>query len=169
MKHSLFNLLIGSLFLTACSSTNQPIPTLKESGKLSSQPQCYLHQIGDTNTVIQLQENNNSVEGYFAWEPYEKDSGHGMIVGRHSGDEINADLTYIIEGSIQTEEVAFKFINGYLVQGEGQLTDALKIADRNTLKWTKQFKSVNCNDVGDSVARAIDAANDIQKNAAQVE
>ena len=101
---------------------------------------------------------NPYVSGYFDWSPYEKDGGHGVLKNmRNEKDLLVADFIYMIEGSIQSEEVYFKVENDKLTKMETELVDKggkLVAKDRSKLKKDIVLLKVDCS-VLDGTIKAI--------------
>ena len=65
---------------------------------------------------------NPFVSGYFDWSPFEKDGAHGILTnGVIENNMLTADYVYMIEGSVQAEEVYFKMEDDKLTQMTGEL------------------------------------------------
>lgn len=110
-------------------------------------------------TAIELTVVGDQVSGFYAWEPKEKDNAHGMFKGVKTGDQITADFVYMIEGSIQTEEVIFKVAGNKLMQGRGELEEKagkLVIKDQSKLAWDQTFNETDCANIQEPIARAVE-------------
>lgn len=161
MKHSISALMLGTaVLLTACNGgkTQQPEANTPATGKAGEQASCYSLQEGKDLTAIQLKQDGNTISGYYAWEPYEKDGAHGTLSGSLNNGMIKADHTYMIEGSIQTEEVYFKLDGNTLFQGSGELVEdangKLVVKDPASLQFTEGFSKTDCADIKDAIANA---------------
>lgn len=161
MKHSRYILLLSTVvLLTACGGgkTEQSASKAPAAGQTGAQTSCYSLREGKDLTAIQLKQDGNAISGYYAWEPYEKDGAHGTLNGSLNNGVIKADHTYMIEGSIQTEEVYFKLDGNTLFQGSGELTEDAKgklvVKDPASLQFTEGFAKTDCADIKDAIANA---------------
>jgi hypothetical protein len=91
---------------------------------------------------------NPFVSGYFDWAPYEKDGAHGILKnGVIEKGMLTADYIYMIEGSIQAEEVYFKMEGDKLIQMNGELVEKkgkLVAKDKTKLKADVVMTKVDC-------------------------
>lgn len=93
---------------------------------------------------------DNKVAGAMNWMPNEKDGAYGVIEGEKNGDIITGIYKYTIEGSEQSEEVAFKLEGDQLLQKQGELVEKtpgqadLIFKDAASAQFTKRFSRVNC-------------------------
>ena len=108
---------------------------------------CFQHTFKKDISVVKLILAGDNASGDYHWHPHEKDGGHGTFKGKKTGNMINADWTYMIEGSTQMQEITFKLEGDKLLMGEGELTEkGSKLVYKNAanLKFTDVFKKVNC-------------------------
>jgi hypothetical protein len=146
---------------TAIVTTPVPAPT-------TSTTTCYEKREGKDLTAVELTVANAAVSGYYAWEPYEKDGAHGFFSGTKTGDQITAIYTYMIEGSIQTEEIMFKLENGKLFKANAELKDPkndgnLVIKDKSKVKWTEILILVDATKVAGAIKNSKETYAMIQK------
>ncbi len=163
MKASFFPLVLCSLLTVAsCNETESPANTTATNTTAPSAVNCYAEQHGKDISVIQLQQDKDNVQGYYTYEPYEKDRGYGTLTGKVNGDQINAELAYIMEGGINKEKSIFKRIDGNLAQATGEIKedDTTMFDDPTKLNI---FKPVDCSKVKTSIDYAIEAAAEIKK------
>lgn len=162
MKHLLPACLTSlALCLAACDSSAPPPATqdkaAPQANVAASAPaeldaaappsQCYAQRQGDGITVIQLQQEGNSIFGYYAWEPQDRDGSHGILNGEIADGLIKASHTYMIEGNVQTAETYFRQEGGKLLQGEGELQEEngmLVFKDPASIRYTKALEKVDC-------------------------
>lgn len=156
MKAAFFPIALCSLLIVASCGEKESSTTTKNT-TTSSEAICYAEQYGQDISVIQLQQNKDTVQGYYTYEPYEKDRGYGTLTGKVNGDHINAKLTYMMEGGVNEESSLFKFADGNLLQAIGKTDDASKI------KWGNTYKRIECSKVKKSIDAAIAAAADIKE------
>ena len=119
-------------------------------------------------TAVELTVTENSVSGYYAYEPHEKDGAHGFFTGTKTGDVMTAVYTYMIEGSIQSEEMMFKIADGKLVKARGVLDDPkydgnMVIKDKSKVKWTTTLAPVDCAKVAGAIKNSKEIYASIQK------
>jgi hypothetical protein len=158
-----------SLFLLSatllCISCNAPAPAPPAALKKPATSSCYALREGKDVTAIELTTDQDAVTGYFAWEPFERDGAHGYFQGKVADGLITADFTYMIEGSIQAEEIMFKMEGDRLLQGRGELEDKngrLIIKDKSTVEWTMAFQKTDCAEIGQTIQNAKETAKIIQ-------
>ncbi|HOY07787.1 MAG TPA: hypothetical protein PLO67_20395 [Saprospiraceae bacterium] len=166
MKKSLFALLCVAFAFAACQTSTPPpasAPVTTEprsGGKPMTKTTCYeTHNAGGDITAIELTLVGDEATGFYAWEPKEKDGARGMFKGMKSGDQITAEFIYMIEGSIQTEEIVFKMSGDKLLKGSGELEDKngkLVIKDKSKLTWEESFNPTDCANIKEPIARAVD-------------
>jgi hypothetical protein len=166
MKKTLFALLC--LAFAACQNNTPPPPAApaaettepRSGGKPMTKTTCYeMKTPGGDLTAIELTLVGDEASGFYAWEPKEKDSAHGMFKGMKSGDQITAEFVYMIEGSIQTEEVVFKMAGDKLLKGNGELEEKsgkLVIKDKSKLTWEESFSPTDCANIQAPIARAVE-------------
>lgn len=180
MTYSLPALMLGmAALLAACDTGNAPQqPAAPDGSPPTSQApadehtRCYALQQGPDLTVVQLQQEGNTVFGYYAWEPHEKDGAHGVLNGEITDGLIKAIHTYMIEGSLQAEETYFKLEADKLLQGEGELVDdngIMVVKDPASLKYTETLAATDCASVQDSIDRSQQIAAVIEEQQASSE
>jgi hypothetical protein len=79
--------------------------------------------------------------------PYEKDGAVGTLKGKKSGNTINAEWSYMIEGSQQAEEVEFKIEGDKAFQRLGELEDKngkLVLKATNKIEYSDPMTKVAC-------------------------
>lgn len=160
MKNILFGLLVATAFFTACQNepkTAAPAAEVQTSVPASDPTQCYENRLGEDLTAIQLTLNGSDASGYMAWEPHEKDGARGSFKGTKTGDIITATFNYMIEGSIQAEEVMFKLADGKLLKGNGEMEDkngVIVIKDKANVSWDEVFTNADCATLKEAIERA---------------
>lgn len=150
-----------SIIVQQAATTNIPPPQT-----MAQETQCYSKKEGKDITAVELTQKQGKVSGYYTWAPYEKDGAYGSFTGTQTGNEIRAIYTYMIEGSIQAEEVAFRRGNNLLLQGKGELVDkkgGSYLKNPTKLDWTESFSIVNCNTINDALNNAKEVSKAIQK------
>ena len=160
MQKIILCLFLATLLLASCQSKpatadTATTPKLVEvtpppPATVASTTNCYqLVEFKKDLTAVELTVTENSVSGYYAYEPHEKDGAHGFFVGTKTGDVMTAIYTYMIEGSIQSEEMMFKIADGKLVKADVELKDPkndgnMVIKDKSKVKWTTTLAPVDC-------------------------
>jgi hypothetical protein len=155
-KTALCLVLIASLF-SACQNTPKSSDTETEETENTAAATCYELRLGEDITAIELTLDGDKASGYYAWEPHEKDGARGMFSGQKDGDQVTAIFEYMIEGSIQSEEVVFKLEGDKLLQGNGELEDKdgiLMLKDKSNLSWDSSFSAVDCAQIQGSIDNA---------------
>lgn len=158
MRTSFFPIILCSLLAVAsCGETESSTDTTAKNTAASSAASCYAEQYDQYISVIQIQQDKDTLQGYYTYEPYEKDRGYGTFTGKVSGDQINAKLTYIMEGGVNEESSLFKLADGNLIQAIGKTDDASKI------EWANTYKRIDCSKVQKSIDNAIAATAEIKE------
>ena len=132
----------------------------------ASATSCYEMRFKKDITAVELTMTGDDVTGFYAWEPYQKDGGRGTLKGKKTGDQITALFNYMIEGSIQSEEVMFKIAGDKLLQAKNELVDkkgVLVIKDKTKLKWDESFSTTDCAKIKSSIDNAKEIAAMIAK------
>jgi hypothetical protein len=150
MKKILFSLLCAAS-LSACNDAPKA-PAVPATPTVATTPttastKCYEKRFKKDVTAIELTINGDDVTGFYAWEPYEKDGGRGTLKGKKTADQITAIFNYMIEGSIQSEEVMFKMAGDKLLQSTNELVDKKGISvikDKTKMKWDDSFSLTDC-------------------------
>jgi hypothetical protein len=127
---------------------------------------CYEMRFKKDVTAVELTIKGDDVSGFYAWEPYEKDGGHGTLKGKKTGDQITAIFNYMIEGSIQSEEVMFKMEGGKLLKSTNELVDKKKVSvikDKTKMKWGETFTAADCAKIKAQIDNAKSTADMIAK------
>jgi hypothetical protein len=157
-----------STTVTDATTTVTPPPPPPPPAPETSTTTCYEKREGKDLSAVELTIANNAVSGYYAWEPHEKDGAHGFFSGTKTGDEITAIYTYMIEGSIQTEEIMFKLENGKLIKARAELKDPkddgnLVIKDKSKVKWSETYAPVDAAKVAGTIKNSKETYAMIQK------
>jgi hypothetical protein len=139
------------------TQTPQPVvsiepDTLKPSMPGSSTTTCY-QMVGKNKDTYSCQITtrataNPYVSGYFDWSPYQKDGGHGKLTNmRDDRGMLIADFVYMIEGSVQTEEVYFILAGDNLTKMRTELVEkGKKLVAKEPKKLSPDvvLKKVDC-------------------------
>jgi hypothetical protein len=141
-----FALLVGMI---ACTNAPEQKAETATTGSTTptTETTCYLFTLQKDSSAVQITIEGNNVTGYYDWRPWEKDGAHGSLTGKKSGDMITADYKYMIEGSIQTEEVIFKMGADNLTKMEGELEEKngkLVLKDPAKAQAGDVLKKIDC-------------------------
>jgi hypothetical protein len=176
MKSVCFSLFFALTMLFACKNETPkpvvqvpaPTPPPVVAPVAPSPTSCYVRNVGKDITAIELTTVGEAVTGYYAWEPFEKDGGRGSLKGTKTGDVITAIFEYMVEGSIQSEEVMFKLEGDKLMQASAPLKDVKGVSiikDKTKIDWTKEvFATVDCAKVKSSIDNAKEVTEMIMKS-----
>ena len=151
---------------TAPVTATAPTPAPTAAPTAATGTTCYEMRFKKDVTAIELTVKGADVTGFYAWEPYEKDGGRGTLKGKKTGDQITAIFNYMIEGSIQSEEVMFKMEGGKLLQSTNELVDKKNVSvikDKTKMKWGDTFSPTDCAKVKTQIDNAKDIAGMIAK------
>ncbi len=127
---------------------------------------CYILTEGKDVTAVQITTTGDKVTGYMDWSPFEKDGGHGFLVGTKTGNSIKADYVYMIEGSKNTEEVVFKIEGNKLMKAQGELTEKkgrLVIKDMAKVTYKNTLTETPCDKVAKNIGFAKSAEKALKK------
>jgi hypothetical protein len=149
MKSILTALLVATLMTIGCKNPSErqqtvetpTLPTQTPQPVVSIEPDTLKPPIvgASTTTCYQLVEKNKNtyscqittratanpyVSGYLDWSPYQKDGGHGKLTNmRDDRGMLVADFVYMIEGTVQTEEVYFILAGDKLTKMRTELVE----------------------------------------------
>jgi hypothetical protein len=173
MKNVLSYLLCAVLMTLGCKNPSErqqtvetpPLATQIPKPVASIEPDTLKPPIvgASTTTCYQLVNNNKDtyscqittratanpyVNGYFDWSPYQKDGGHGKLTNmRDDRGMLVADFVYMIEGSVQTEEVYFVLAGDKLTKMRTELVEkGKKLVAKEPKKLSPDviLKKVDC-------------------------
>ena len=140
------------------------------SQRASTSTQCFSKRLGKELTGIQLSITGNQVNGYYAWEPYEKDGARGFLQGTLKGNQIIASHMYMVEGYVGSEEVAYRLVKGGLIAGNGgrQVSngaDSTRFKDVAAINWSKpeRYQTVDCQSIHGAINNAMNVHKEILK------
>ena len=164
MRIYLFVLIASALFVGCKQSetSEQKTSIVDETKELTSLPpsllSCYLLMYEQDINAIQFSiQSDNTVNGYIAYEPFERDGGRGFFEGQKKGDFITGKLTYMVEGSIQSDEMIFKIVEKGISKGIGKfdkVTGQVDISDHSSLEFKDVYEKVDCSEISASIANA---------------
>ena len=135
----------------------------------STSTQCYSKKVGNDLTGIQLSINRDQVSGYIAWEPHERDGGRGYLRGTLKGNQIIASYTYMVEGYVGTEEVAYRLVKGGLIEAKSEQvsngTESTRFKDIAAINWSnpERYRTVDCRTIRGAINNAVSVQREIQK------
>lgn len=147
------NILILSIMLLSLSNCKKASTT--ESDKttevesemveeIKAQPlsKCYAYNANGSKIELQMNTNNNEVNGTLTYELKEKDSNKGTFVGTINDSILIAQYTFQSEGTESVREIAFLIKDDQLIEGYGDITteeNKTKFKDINTLKYASNM------------------------------
>ena len=147
----------------------KPNAKMAASGIPSTSTQCFSKKQGNDLTGIQLSINRDQVSGYYAWEPHEKDGARGYLRGTLTGNQIIASHTYMVEGYVGVEEVAYRLVKGGLIEAKGEQVsngaESTRFKDIAALNWanTERYRTVDCRTISGAINNALSVQREIQK------
>jgi hypothetical protein len=150
MKVNFLSVFAIAIMLVSCQNAPTTATVPPTPVPVVNPTTCYEMRIGPDVTAIELTLTGDDATGYYAWEPHEKDGARGMFKGKKVGDQVTAIFEYMIEGSIQSEEVVFKLAGDTLLQANGELDDKngqLMLKDKSKLTWNDTFAKVDCSKI----------------------
>jgi hypothetical protein len=178
MKNLLTAVCAATLMFTACNTapadkkaeTTAAAPTAAApaapAAAAPTATTCYAYYLKKDVSAVQITTDGDKVSGYMDWSPFEKDGGHGFLIGTKSGNMITADWTVMIEGSKNIEQVVFKIDGDKLLRAEGELVekgDKLVLKDVAKAKYTDVYNKVDCEKVAKNIGFAKDAETALKK------
>ena len=135
----------------------------------STSTQCFSKTAGKDLTGIQLNIQRDQVSGYYAWEPHEKDGSRGYLRGTLKGNQIIASHTYMVEGYVGTEEVAYRMVKGGLIEAKGEQVsngaESTRFKDIAAINWSnpERYRTVDCQTIRGAINNAVSVQREIQK------
>lgn len=152
--------LLPVLFLAACNSNTgneEKIVPVKDSLKevaiaektIPDLTGCYMLAMSKDTAHLQLQMSGNEVSGTLHYARFEKDSNKGVIKGKLQDSLIVADYTFQSEGVKSVRQIVFKYKEGKLIEGFGEVEmkgDTAKFKKLSSLKFLRAmpFVKVEC-------------------------
>ena len=176
MKNILRAATMTALVFSACNNAPKapevaktpeaPAPSATSAPVAITEGTCYYYSLGKDVTAVQITMDGDKVTGYMDWTPDQKDGGRGFLVGTKTGNMIVADWTYMIEGSKNTEQIAFKIDGDKLIRAQGTLVEKgnkLVIKDMAKAKYIDSYGKVDCAMVAKNIGAAKDMSKILQK------
>ncbi|PWQ97750.1 DUF4087 domain-containing protein [Leucothrix pacifica] len=166
---------LKGIFVGNANVQESILVSVKQNPKMAASPipgtstQCYSQKQGNDLTGIQLSINRDQVSGYYAWEPHEKDGGRGYLRGTLKGNQIIANHTYMVEGYVGTEQVAYRLVKGGLIEAKGEQVsngvESTRFKDITSLDWSKpeRYRTVDCRSIRGAINNAVSVQREIQK------
>lgn len=153
-------LVLVAVFLSNCGSSgsNNNSQETEEVSKSEERNEmgnlCFIHVEGRDTTFVNLAfVDSVTVNGYMAWEPWEKDGARGNLAGTLHGDMLELLWNYTIEGSEQSEDLVFRLgmESGLLEQKRGELEEKdpenpghLKMKDPANAAFEIRYTRADC-------------------------
>ncbi len=82
---------------------------------------CYLQILNRDTFAASLQQQENLVHGRMSFDNYEKDASAGTVSGILENDILKLNYTFMSEGMISVMELYFKYKDGVLIRGTGEM------------------------------------------------
>lgn len=104
----------------APSSTNTKTEDVKPAGE-TIVAGCFMQVLKRDTFAASLKQNGNNVSGKLSFDNYEKDGSTGTVHGKLQGDVLKLFYSFASEGMNSVMEVYFKYSDGKLVRGTGDM------------------------------------------------
>lgn len=149
MKKQIFLSVAFILVFTACKkeASETTLPVSEETKAETSKTECYYYDVNGNVVELQLQYNTDDISGTLNYALAEKDTNMGTFKGKIENNILLAAYTFHSEGTESTRQVAFKFMDGKLVEGYGDMNeDGTHFKDVSQLKFTSTMplSKVDC-------------------------
>jgi hypothetical protein len=82
---------------------------------------CYLQILNRDTFTASLQQQGNLVTGRMSFNNYEKDASTGTVSGKLQDDVLKLDYAFASEGMTSVMQLYFKYKDGILVRGTGEM------------------------------------------------
>lgn len=82
---------------------------------------CYMQVLKRDTFTASLQQQGNTVTGRLSFDNYEKDGSTGTVSGKIQGDVLKLEYAFVSEGMNSVMELYFKYQDGMLVRGIGEM------------------------------------------------
>lgn len=143
-KTILASLLLSGAILSSCTSgtsekkTVEQVTTTVTDSIETPLKGCYIAVIKkDTIQLAVTSVNGSAVEGSLIYNFAEKDKNKGTFTGQYNDGILVADYTFNSEGATSERQVAFKKVDGGMVEGYG---DAETKGNKSVFKDQKALK-----------------------------
>ena len=145
-----------AIILFACnSSTNENTigedsSTMPGTDKLvNDHIGCYMKVTGRDTTILMLEQVGDDLNGKMIFDNYQKDGSSGTVNGRREGEIIRLWYDFFSEGMNSKMEIYFKFEEGKLIRGIGEIdvkNDSAFYKNVQTIGYpaTETFEKVAC-------------------------
>ncbi len=122
MKNKILVLALVSVLFFSCKKDEEIV--VDENPKSQVQEvatkECYEYVQGNDTVQANLLVQSNDVSGELTYKLFEKDKNSGAIIGTIHGDTLNAEYTFMSEGTSSVRQVVFLRKNKSLVEGFGE-------------------------------------------------
>ena len=112
---------------------------------------CYMQVLKRDTFIANLQQQENLVYGTMSFNNYEKDKSSGTVSGSIKGDILKLNYTFASEGTTSVMELYFKYKDGNLIQGIGDMNtkgDTAYFVNPAQITYTDaEFKKIPCQDL----------------------
>ena len=114
---------------------------------------CYMQVLKRDTFTASLQQQGNTVTGRLSFDNYEKDGSTGTVSGKIQGDVLKLDYAFASEGITSVMELYFKYKNGMLVRGIGEMKsreDTAYFVNPALIKYEGgELKKISCQTLPD--------------------
>ena len=134
---------------TESEKTTEVASGMVEESKAESSPECYVYNANGSKIELQMNTNNNEVNGTLTYELKEKDSNKGTFVGTINDSILIAQYTFQSEGTESIREIAFLIKDNQLIEGFGEVVtegNSIKFKDASSLDYSSNMplSKVDC-------------------------
>lgn len=114
---------------------------------------CYLQILNRDTFAASLQQQGKLVTGRISFDNYEKDASTGTVSGKLKDDILKLDYAFASEGMTSVMELYFKYKNGILVSGIGEMNtkgDTAYFVNPALIKYDgSALQKVDCKNLAD--------------------
>lgn len=158
-------MIAGILLATSCNSntgkTNktESANTTTETDAVKTKPTetktppasiegCYMQVLSRDTFAASFQQQGNSITGKLSFDNFEKDGSTGTVNGLIENEIVKLLYSFASEGTNSVMEVYFKYDNGKLLRGTGDMDtkgDTAYFKDPSTIKYDgSAFQKLSC-------------------------
>lgn len=132
----------------ATSDSTDPVPGPFKDISVDG---CYMQILQRDTFVASLQEQEGLVHGKMSFNNYEKDKSSGTVSGRLEADILKLYYTFASEGTTSVMELYFKYRDGNLIRGIGDMNtrgDTAFFVNPAQITYSgDEFKKISCQDL----------------------
>lgn len=146
MKKQILFSLVFVLTLIGCKKETEEetpettVPVAEEPAPVVPINECYSYKGNGSDINMQIEFKGTEVSGSLNYFLAEKDGNAGTFTGTSEDDILLLDYTFQSEGVQSTRQIAFKMIDGRLIEGYGEMNeDGTKFKDVSQLKFDSKM------------------------------